>query len=87
MIEFREMNLTEAWSFLPKMDVVFMRNVLIYFNHEAKRKILSKIAPLLPSSGYLFLGSAETTLNIAEEFEPLPGVSAACYRLKRPKLL
>jgi chemotaxis protein methyltransferase CheR len=87
MIEFREMNLTEAWSFLPKIDVIFMRNVLIYFNQETKRKVLSKIAPLLPASGYLFLGSAETTLNIAEEFEPIPGVVAACYRLKRPKLL
>jgi chemotaxis protein methyltransferase CheR len=86
MIEFREMNLTEAWSFLPKIDVVFMRNVLIYFNQETKRKILSKIAPLIPASGYLFLGSAETTLNIAEEFEPLPGVAAGCYRLKRSKL-
>ena len=86
MIEFREMNLTEAWSFLPKIDVVFMRNVLIYFNQETKRKILGKIVPLIPASGYLFLGSAETTLNIVEEFEPLPGVAAGCYRLKRPKL-
>jgi chemotaxis protein methyltransferase CheR len=87
MIEFREVNLTEAWSFLPKMDVIFMRNVLIYFNQETKRKILSRIAPLLPASGYLFLGSAETTLNIANEFEPFPGVAAACYRLKRAKHL
>ncbi|MGO8720123.1 MAG: CheR family methyltransferase [Acidobacteriaceae bacterium] len=86
MIEFREMNLTEAWSFLPKIDVVFMRNVLIYFNQETKRKILSKVAPLLAQCGYLFLGSAETTLNIADEFEPFPGVTAACYRLKQGKL-
>lgn len=86
MIEFRELNLTETWSFLPKIDVIFMRNVLIYFNQETKRKILGKIAPLLPPYGYLFLGSAETTLNIVEEFEPLPGVSAACYRRKQAKL-
>jgi chemotaxis protein methyltransferase CheR len=86
MVEFREINLTEAWSFLPKIDVVLLRNVLIYFNQETKRKILGKMAPLLPATGYLFLGSAETTLNIAEEFEPLPGVAAGCYRLKRSKL-
>ncbi|MGC2251358.1 MAG: protein-glutamate O-methyltransferase CheR [Acidobacteriaceae bacterium] len=86
IIEFREMNLTEAWSFLTKIDVVFMRNVLIYFNQETKRKILSKVAPLISASGFLFLGSAETTLTIAEEFEPLPGVAGGCYRLKRPKL-
>jgi chemotaxis protein methyltransferase CheR len=86
MIEFREINLTETWSFLPKIDVVFMRNVLIYFNQETKRTILDKVAPLLSASGCLFLGSAETTLNIAEQFEPFPGVSAACYRRKRPKV-
>lgn len=86
MIEFREMNLTEAWSFLPKIDIIFMRNVLIYFNHATKREILGKAAPLLPPYGYLFLGSAETTMNIADEFEPLPGVSAACFRRKQAKL-
>lgn len=87
MIEFREMNLTEAWSFLPKIDVIFLRNVLIYFNQETKRKILYKVASLLPATGYLFLGSAETTMNIADEFEPLPGVPSACFRVKRSKLL
>lgn len=87
MIEFREMNLTEAWSFLPKIDVIFLRNVLIYFNQETKRKILRKVAPLLPPTGCLFLGSAETTMNIADEFEPLPGVPSACFRVKRTKLL
>lgn len=87
MIEFREMNLTETWSFLPKIDVIFMRNVLIYFNQETKRKILSKVAPMLPASGYLFLGSVETTLNIANEFEPFSGVSTACYRRKPAKLV
>ncbi len=86
MIEFREMNLTETWSFLPKIDVILMRNVLIYFNQETKRKILRKVAPLLPANGYLFLGSAETTLNIADEFEPFPEASAACYRLKQAKV-
>ncbi len=86
MIEFREMNLTETWSFLPKIDVILMRNVLIYFNQKTKRKILRKVARLLPANGYLFLGSAETTLNIADEFEPFPEVSTACYRLKQAKV-
>jgi len=86
MVEFREMNLAEEWSFLPKIDVVFLRNVLIYLNRETKGKILSNVASRLPPDGYLFLGSAETTLNLAEEFEPLPAITTGCYRVKQAKL-
>lgn len=85
MIEFRELNLAEQWSFLPRLDVIFMRNVLIYFNLEGKREILNKAASLLDPSGYLFLGSAETTLNIADEFEPCSEGKGSCYRLKQKK--
>jgi len=84
MVEFRELNLTERWSFLPNLDVIFMRNVLIYFSLETKRAILGKSAQLLRSDGYLFLGGAETTLNVADEFEPIPGIRGTCYRLKGP---
>jgi chemotaxis protein methyltransferase CheR len=82
MIEFRELNLTEKWSFLPMIDVVFMRNVLIYFDQETKNRILNKVASLLPPYGYLFLGGAETTINIADGFEPVREASAVCYRRK-----
>lgn len=86
MVEFRELNLAESWSFLPKLDVIFMRNVLIYFNLERKREILRKAASLLNPYGYLFLGSAETTLNVADEFEPHSGGKGPCYRLKRKRM-
>lgn len=82
-IEFRELNLAEPWSFLPRLDVIFMRNVLIYFSLETKREILRKAARLLGPDGYLFLGGAETTLNIADEFEPVSEGKATCYRVKR----
>lgn len=82
MVEFREMNLAEPWPILPRMDIIFMRNVLIYFNLETKREILRKAAQLLSSGGYLFLGSAETTLNISDDFERFSEGQGACYRLK-----
>ena len=68
-VEFRNINLSEEWPPLPPMDVVFMRNVLIYFNLEIKRVILGKVRQILRPDGYLFLGSAETTINIDPEFK------------------
>lgn len=85
MIEYRELNLAETWSFLPRLDIIFMRNVLIYFDLDTKREILRKAAQLLNPGGALFLGSAETTINIAEEFEPISKGGDACYCLKERK--
>lgn len=85
MVEFREINLSEPWPLLPRMHVIFMRNVLIYFNLETMREILRKAAQLLNPAGYLFLGSAETTLNITDQFEPFSEGRGACYRLKEKK--
>lgn len=87
MIEFREMNLADSWPLLPRMDVILLRNVLIYFNLESKREIFRKAARLLNPGGYLFLGSAETTLNITDEFESFLNGHGACYRLKAKKPL
>jgi len=65
---FRQMSLTESWTSIPPMDVVFLRNVLIYFDVETKRRILARVRRQLKPGGWLFLGSAETTLNIDESF-------------------
>jgi chemotaxis protein methyltransferase CheR len=86
MIEFRELNLAERWSFLPQVDVIFIRNVLIYFNLSTKREVLVKAAQHLQPWGYLFLGSSETTLSIVDEFEPLSDGRGACYRYKNRKV-
>lgn len=69
LIEFREMNLVEPWPALPRMDVIFLRNVLIYFDTEAKKSILRRVRQALQPDGYLFLGAAETTLNLDDSFE------------------
>lgn len=80
--EFREMNLIEPWGPLPPMDVVFLRNVLIYFDVETKRTILENVRKVLQPWGYLFLGGAETTINLGDTFERVQFDRAGCYRLK-----
>ncbi len=81
--EFRELNLIEPWGTLPMMDVVFLRNVLIYFDVETKRAILNNVRKVLHPWGYLFLGGAETTINLGDTFERVQFDKAGCYRLKR----
>lgn len=80
MVDFRQINLLDCWS-LPKMDIIFLRNVLIYFEIPTKKKILAKIRDLLKPDGYLFLGGGETTLNLDDEFERIQFSKGSCYRL------
>lgn len=82
LCEFREQNLIEPWGPLPPMDVVFLRNVLIYFDVNTKRSILNNVCGVLNPWGHLFLGGAETTLNLGDRFERVPVDKAGCYRLK-----
>jgi chemotaxis protein methyltransferase CheR len=81
-VEFREMNLAKEWIPMPLLDVVFLRNVLIYFDVETKKVILSKIRRLLRPGGYLLLGGAETTFNLDDNFERIPIERTSFYRLK-----
>ena len=83
MVNFQELNLIMAWPPMRPMDVVMIRNVLIYFDVETKKKILRKIREILKPDGYLFLGGAETTLNLDDHFERMPFERSGCYRLKR----
>ncbi|HAM73453.1 MAG TPA: chemotaxis protein CheR [Verrucomicrobiales bacterium] len=64
MVEFRQMNLFKPWPILPMFDIVFIRNVMIYFDVETKRTILKRIRQCLQPQGSLFLGAAESTMNI-----------------------
>ena len=82
-VEFQIMNLAEAWPLLPVMDLVLMRNVLIYFGVETKKKILSKIRQLLKPDGFLFLGGAETTFNLDDAFERVQFDRTICYRVRK----
>jgi chemotaxis protein methyltransferase CheR len=82
MVDFRELNLTLPWSSLPPMDIIFMRNVLIYFDTETKRDILGRVRRLLRPDGYLFLGGAETTMCIDDAFERTQIEKSGSYRIK-----
>jgi chemotaxis protein methyltransferase CheR len=82
MVDFREINLMQPWPALPRMDLVLMRNILIYLDVEAKKTILAGAAGLLAADGYLVLGGAETTTNLSDSFESLLVGGAMCFRLK-----
>jgi chemotaxis protein methyltransferase CheR len=82
LCEFRELNLIEPWGALPRMDVVLLRNVLIYFDVETKRTVLDNVRRILQPWGYIFLGGAETTINLGDAFERVPFDKAGCYRLR-----
>lgn len=80
--EFREMNLCDEWTGLSNIDIVFMRNVLIYFSVETKRQILGKVRKVMKPDGYLFLGGAETTINIDESYDRLQIQRSGIYQVK-----
>lgn len=71
MATFREFNLLTDLTPLGQFDVVFCRNVLIYFDQATKAQVLGQIARIMPSDGYLYLGGAETVFGITERFKPL----------------
>jgi chemotaxis protein methyltransferase CheR len=72
MAQFREFNLLADLRPLGRFDVVFCRNVLIYFDQPTKARVLDAIAGLMPPDGLLYLGGAETVLGITSRFAPMP---------------
>jgi chemotaxis protein methyltransferase CheR len=70
LVEYRQMNLVKPWPILPVFDIVLIRNVMIYFDVETKRTILRRIRQCLQPGGYLFLGTAETTMNLDVNWAP-----------------
>jgi chemotaxis protein methyltransferase CheR len=82
LVEFRQLNLLETSWKVAAWDIVFLRNVLIYFDVATKKSILAKIRHVLRPDGFLFLGGAETTMNLDAGFERAEYERAGCYRLK-----
>lgn len=81
-VEFRECNLLQNFSMLGPFDVVFCRNVLIYFSNENKRDILARIAKVLKPKGYLFLGGSEPLASYSQEFDMVRCARGVVYRLR-----
>jgi chemotaxis protein methyltransferase CheR len=73
MVQYREFNLLQDPGALGRFDVVFCRNVLIYFDQPTKTRVLNSIAKGMPEDGFLFLGGAETVLGITDKFQMVPG--------------
>jgi chemotaxis protein methyltransferase CheR len=80
MAEWKKFNLIDDMGPLGAFDIVFCRNVLIYFDQETKASILRRIRQRLKPGGYLFLGLSETTLNLDPVYERLTLGSAVLYR-------
>ncbi|MBI1347731.1 methyltransferase domain-containing protein [bacterium] len=76
---FRTLNLLEPFQHLGSFDVIFCRNVLIYFENDVKKQILDRMAKMLRPDGFLALGAAETVLGVTDTFERIRSCKAALY--------
>ncbi len=79
-VQAREMNLMEGLPPLPRFDVIFLRNVLIYFDLDTKRAILRRARQALRPDGFLLLGSAETTVMVDDAWERVVVGGSVAYR-------
>jgi chemotaxis protein methyltransferase CheR len=82
MLTVRQINLIHEWKRLPAMDIIFLRNVLIYFDTPTKATILHKTQQHLRPDGYLFLGGGETVFRMDTGFETLKIGNSTCHRLR-----
>jgi chemotaxis protein methyltransferase CheR len=71
-VQYRPLNLLQNFANLGRFDVVFCRNVLIYFDQETKTGVLNRLAKLVETDGYLVLGAAETVVGLTDAFKPVP---------------
>ncbi len=81
-VEFRALNLLDSYASLGKFDMVFCRNVLIYFSAEVKRDILLRIHGTLKPGGYLFLGASEALNNLPDHYQMVQCSPGIIYRAK-----
>jgi chemotaxis protein methyltransferase CheR len=81
-VSFRLMNLTAPLPAMAPFDVIFLRNVLIYFDVATKKTVLRNVARLLRPDGWLFLGAAETTIGIDDNYERVAAGRTSAYRIR-----
>ncbi|MCB9582766.1 MAG: protein-glutamate O-methyltransferase CheR [Polyangiaceae bacterium] len=80
-VEFSNLNLIGEWKLSRRPDIVFLRNVLIYFDVPTKRKILERVAREMNGDGGLFLGASETTLNVDPQWTRVGCDKAGYYQV------
>ncbi|GAB4278722.1 MAG: hypothetical protein Kow0065_24730 [Methylomicrobium sp.] len=71
VITFKQLNLMQDWSFKTRFDVIFCRNVFIYFDKDTKMRLVSKYADVLEFPSHLFIGHSETLQHLTDRFESL----------------
>lgn len=81
-ISFRELNLAGSYALLGRFDIIFCRNVLIYFSSGLKSDILNRMAQILAPGGYLFLGGTESLGGHSDRFDMVSGYGGIVYRLR-----
>jgi len=79
-VQFKVQNLLDRFESNGRFDVVFLRNVLIYFPVEDRKTILARIHGLLQAGGYLFIGGAESVLGLSENYVRVEGTTTSVYR-------
>lgn len=84
MVQFREGNLLTDFGPIGTFDVIYCRNVLIYFDQPTKTRVLDAISHVLAPDGVLFLGGAETVLGISDKFKPLENERGMYVMANRP---
>jgi chemotaxis protein methyltransferase CheR len=72
MVQHRELNLLQDFSHLGTFDVIFCRNVLIYFDQDTKAAVFARLAKALDADGVMALGAAESVVGISDAFKPYP---------------
>ncbi len=82
MVTFKKMNLKDDFWGIGNVDIVFCRNVLIYFADDLKKQILNKIASLIKPSGILIVGSSESVSNYTTEYSMVSVEKMLCYQVK-----
>ena len=81
-VQFKQLNLMRPFPPLGKFDVVFLRNVLIYFDLATKRDILRRVRQVMAPDGHLFLGAAEMTMGVDDAWERVPAGRSSVYRIR-----
>lgn len=81
-VQFRQLNLVRPFPPMGKFDIVFLRNVLIYFDLATKRDILRRVRQVMAPDGHLFLGAAEMTMGVDDAWERVPAGRSSVYKVR-----